>query len=89
MKDIKNFLTEAKNIGFEPSPREYKWSPKAEFIYINGYDHIYQFWTKEDIEGLNDYYSPADDDIAAILALAPGECYSADGGENNYIRIKK
>ena len=42
-----------------------------------------------DIKALNDYYEPADDDIAAILALAPGECFSPDGGENNYIRIKK
>lgn len=89
MKNIKNFLTEAKDITFEPSPREYKWSPNAKFMYIHGYDHVYQFWTEEDIKALNDYYEPADDDIATILALAPGECFSPDGGENNYIRIKK
>ena len=89
MKNIKNFLTEAQIALFTPDKREYKWCSKAEFIYINGYDHVYQFWTVDDVKNLNDYYSPADDDIAAILALAPGECYSPDGGENNYIRIKK
>ena len=89
MKDIKNFLTEQSYMTFEPSPREYKWSPKASFIYISGEDGVYQFWTEEDVKNLNDYYSPADDDIAAILALAPGECWAGDGGMNNYIRIKK
>ena len=36
MKNIKNFLTEAKDITFEPSPREYKWSPNAKFMYVTG-----------------------------------------------------
>ena len=44
--------------------------------------------SKGDVESLNDYYSPADDDIKAILALKPGETYTSDG-VNHYIRFKK
>ena len=89
MKDIKNFLTESKIPEFRPDSREYPWKANAEFVYISGVDHVYQFWTSDDVKHLDDYYTPADDDIAAILALKPGECYSPDGGENNYIRIRK
>jgi hypothetical protein len=48
----------------------------------------YGFMSKRDVETLSDYYEPADDDIAAILALKPGETYTSDS-VNHYIRIKK
>lgn len=86
MKDIKNFLTEAntelKCDRFQP------WRSNSEFIFINTEQLFYGFMSKEDVENLNDYYSPADDDIKAILALKAGEQYAADG-ESYYIRIKK
>jgi hypothetical protein len=87
MKDIKNFLTEANNTNLELD-RFQQWKPNSEFIWINTYQLVYGFMSREDVESLNDLYSPADDDIKAILALKPGEQYAADA-ESYYIRIKK
>ena len=87
MKDIKNFLTEANNDSMT-CDREQPWRPNSEWIWVNSEQMYYGFMSKGDVESLNDYYSPADDDIAAILALKPGETYNSDG-VNHYIRIKK
>ena len=87
MKDIKNFLTES-NYDSMTYDRFQQWKPNSEWIWVNSEQMYYGFMSKGDVETLNDYYSPADDDIKAILALKPGETYTSDG-VNHYIRIKK
>lgn len=87
MKGITNFLTENKK-SWESCVRDQKWRSDSMFICLYPDDETYGFMSKEDIEHLDDYYSPADDDIAAILALKPGESFSADNNIH-YVRIKK
>lgn len=87
MKDIKKFLAEA-NHDSMTCDREQPWRPNSEWIWVNSEQMYYGFMSKRDVETLSDYYEPADDDIAAILALKPGETYTSDS-VNHYIRIKK
>lgn len=86
MKGIKNFLTEGKN-AWEQCVRDQQWKADSMFICLYPDDEMYGFMSKDDIEHLDDYYTPADDDIAAILALKPGEIHTIDN--IHYIRIKK
>lgn len=87
MKNINKFLTEAKHDSMT-CDREQPWRANSEWIWVNSEQMYYGFMSKEDVETLTDYYTPADDDIAAILALKPGETYTGDG-INHYIRFKK
>lgn len=86
MKDIKNFLTEA-NTNQWKCDRDMQWKADSMFICFTPAWQMYGFCSKRDIENLDEYYSPADADINAILALNVGESIVIE--ENIYVRIKK
>ena len=87
MKDIKNFILESGE--FEQLPREGKWRPNSTFFYFNTQHEVYGFYNDTDINGMVDDEVLEDSNAEIILHLGVGEIYSPDGGENQYVRIKK
>lgn len=89
MKDIKNFLTEAKD-GFDINWRdsvEWMWKPNSIFLSINVAEAQYNWVTEEDVKSwLDDGLDQSE--INAMLKTKPGDMYTPDGW-NYYFRIKK
>jgi hypothetical protein len=50
---------------------------------------MYGFCTDEHIYSLEDDGLMSGEDVSRVIKLGVGEIYSPDGGENQYVRIKK
>lgn len=90
MKDIKNFLTEAKD-GFDiqwNTSYEFKWTPKAEWLSINVAETHFDWITKEDLDSWIPDYGGTQEEVDAMLSMKPGDVYTPDG-YNYYFRFKK
>lgn len=91
MKDIKNFLTEASNNGFNmnwENSNEFKWSPKSMWLSINVNEGVYDWIDKEDIDSWISSYGATQEEVDEVLAMKPGDVYTPDGW-NYYFRFKK
>lgn len=90
MKDIKNFLIEAKsgfNINWESSD-EYQWTPRAEWLSINVDENIFDWIEPKELDSWTEENGMDPEDRKRMLSMKPGEVYTPDGW-NYYFRFKK
>lgn len=87
MKDIKKFITESGE--FKALGHEFKYRPNSAFFYFTPAHEMYGFCTEVDIYDMVEDCLLDEDDVIRIINLNVGEIYSPDGGENQYVRIKK
>lgn len=87
MRNIKDYLIESGE--FEALPRDFKWSANSKYFYFNPNEEVYGFATEQDIKHMVDDEMLESSDAEVILHLNVGEIYSPDGGQNQYVKIKK
>lgn len=87
MKGIKDFIAESGEFGVLGN--EYKYRPNSTFFYFTPVHEIYGFCTDDDIYEMEEDERLSSEDASRIIKLKVGEIYSPDGGENQYVRIKK
>lgn len=87
MKNITEFIAESGE--FKALGQEFKYKPNTTFFYFTPEHEMYGFCTDADIYNMEEDGLLVDVDVAKIIKLKVGEIYSPDGGENQYVRIKK
>ena len=87
MKNIAEFITESGE--FKSLGHEFKYRPNSTFFYFTPIHEMYGFCSDADIYDMVEDGLLDDDTANVIIKLNVGEIYSPDGGENQYVRIKK
>lgn len=87
MKNLITLLTESGE--FKGLSGEFKYRPGSTFFYFSPMHEMYGFCTDEHIYSLEDDGLMSGEDVSRVIKLGVGEIYSPDGGENQFVRIKK
>lgn len=87
MKNITDFITESGE--FKGLGHEFKYRPNSTFFYFTPTHEMYGFCTDADIYNMEEDGLMSGEDVSRVIKLNVGEIYSPDGGENQYVRIKK
>lgn len=88
MKNITEFINEARHGDWFCEEAPFCWKADAAFISVNPDERVYGFLSEKDIEDWASEYDTDAETIKRVLKLKPGEGYSPDD-INFYIRIKK
>ena len=87
MKNITDFIMESGE--FKMLDSEFKYRPNSTFFYFSPTHEMCGFCDDKHIYDMEEDGILTDENVNNIIKLKVGEIYSPDGGENQYVRIKK